>query len=290
MLSGGIGSGGGGASTVWPKSSAPFQATGTPADGARDVPDISMEAACHTPGAFSVFPGQSTGNNVSCCACGTSLGAPVWAGIAELMVQSNGNTRLGSINTQLYALGNLQNTAATGIRDVTMGNNDFNGVTGFDAVAGYDQATGWGSPDVGTFVPAFFGATPIPTQTPTPGPTPIPGKLKIAPTTLNFGKVELNSSSKPKTIKISNIAHTTKKVTAQSITIEGTSPSPSPVFMVTSNGCSAPIAAKGSCSISVTFTPSSATPFTGTLTITDDIAGGSMTAVTLKGAGKAPKK
>ena len=290
MLSSGIGSGGGGASTVWPKSSAPFQATGTPADGARDVPDISMEAACHTPGAFSVFPGQSSGNNVSCCACGTSLGAPVWAGIAELMVQSNGNHRIGSINTRLYALGNLQDTPATGIRDVTMGNNDFNGVTGFDAVSGYDQASGWGTPDVATFVPAFFGATPIPTPAPTPGPTPVPGKLKVAPTSLNFGDVTVDSPSKPKTIKISNAAHSTKKVTAQSITIEGASPSPSPVFMVTSNGCSAPIRPKGSCPVSVTFTPTSATPFTGRLTITDDISGDSMATVQLKGAGKAAKK
>jgi hypothetical protein len=40
----------------------------------------------------------------------------------------------------------------------------------------------------------------------------------------------------------------------------------------------------------VTFTPTSATPFTGRLTITDDISGDSMATVQLKGAGKAAKK
>jgi hypothetical protein len=49
------------------------------------------------------------------------------------------------------------NTAA-GLRDVTTGNNTFNGVTGFSAVQGYDQATGWGSADITTFVNTFaFG-------------------------------------------------------------------------------------------------------------------------------------
>jgi len=288
MVTSTIGSGGGGASTVWPKSAAPFQATGTPDDGARDVPDISMEAACHTPGAFSVFPGQSTGNNVSCCACGTSLGAPVWAGIAELMVQSNGNQRIGSLNTQLYKLGLEQDTATTGIRDVTMGNNDFNGVTGFDAVAGYDQASGWGTPDVATFVPAFLGQ---PVPTPEPTATPVPGKLKVAPTTLNFGKVVVNTTSKPKTIKLSNIARPMKKQTAMPITIESASVTSGAPFTVTNNGCSAPLEAKGPpCDISVTFTPTGTTPATATLTITDNVPGDSTATVKLEGTGEAAKK
>jgi subtilase family serine protease len=275
-----IGASGGGASVVWPKSAAPFQATGTPADGARDVPDISIEAACVTPGAFSVFPDQKSGNNVSCCACGTSLGAPAWAGIAELLVQRGGNTRLGSINTQLYALGNMQDTAATGIRDVTKGNNDYNGVTGFDAVAGYDQATGWGTPDVATFVPVFVGATPAPT------PTPIPGKLKVAPASINFGKVTVNTTSKPKTVKLSNTARATKTLSAQSITIENVS---APAGFTVTNGCTSPIAPEASCSIEVTFTPTSTTPVAAKLTIMDDIGGGSTATVNLAGAGKAPK-
>ncbi len=279
-----IGSGGGGASTVWTKSEAPFQATGTPADGARDVPDISMEAACVTPGAFSVFPGQKTGNNVSCCACGTSLGAPVWAGIAELMVQSNSNQRLGSINTKLYELGNLQDTDTTGIRDCTMGNNNYDGVTGFDAVTGYDQASGWGTPDVTTFVDAFDGK---PTPTPVPTATPIPGKLRATPPTVNFGAVTLNTTSAAKTVKLTNIARATKKLGASPITI--LSAIASAGFNVT-NGCSSPIESEGFCDIMITFSPSATTPVTGQLTIMDDDPNASTTTVNLRGAGKEPKK
>jgi subtilase family serine protease len=278
-----IGSGGGGASVVWGKPG--FQDSGTPADGARDVPDISMEAACKTPGAFSVFAGQATGNNVSCCACGTSLGAPVWAGIAELMVQSNANQRLGSINPRLYAQGLLQDTATTGIRDVTRGNNDYNGVTGYDAVPGFDLASGWGTPDVATFIPAFLGksaATPTPEST----PTPLPGKLKVAPATLNFGKVTVNSS-KTQTVTLSNAAKATKKIAAMAITIESVG---TPADFTATNRCTAPIAAGKSCTIAVTFTPTSTTPVAGTLTITANVVGDSTAAVALKGSGKAAKK
>ncbi len=44
---------------------------------------------------------------------------------------------------------------AGGLRDVIAGNNSFNGVPGFNATLGYDLATGWGTPDVTTFVNAF---------------------------------------------------------------------------------------------------------------------------------------
>ena len=44
-----------------------------------------------------------------------------------------------------------------GIRDVTTGDNGFNGVPGFSAATGFDKATGWGTVDIGVFVPAFVG-------------------------------------------------------------------------------------------------------------------------------------
>jgi hypothetical protein len=39
-----------------------------------------------------------------------------------------------------------------GFRDVLLGQNDFNGVTGFPANFGYDQSTGWGTPNITSFV------------------------------------------------------------------------------------------------------------------------------------------
>jgi subtilase family serine protease len=147
------GAGGGGASAVFSKPF--FQDVGTPADKARDVPDISMESAATHPGAFSVFPLQKSASAVVCCFAGTSLGAPIWAGITALMIQYNKGERVGTINPRLYSLGNQRDTKKTGIRSVTMGNNNFNGVTGFQAKPGYNQATGWGTPDIATFVRAY---------------------------------------------------------------------------------------------------------------------------------------
>jgi hypothetical protein len=72
-----------------------------------------------------------------------------------LMEQLNGG-RLGALNTNLYSLAS-SNAAANGIRDVTKGNNGFNGVKGFTAKPGYDQATGWGTPDINTFAHAYTG-------------------------------------------------------------------------------------------------------------------------------------
>ncbi|WP_233574154.1 hypothetical protein [Amycolatopsis panacis] len=51
---------------------------------------------------------------------------------------------LGNLNQKFYDIGNGSDYG-TGLHDVTKGNNDFNGKTGFRAGRGYDQVTGWGS-------------------------------------------------------------------------------------------------------------------------------------------------
>ena len=93
---------------------------------------------------------------VVCCIGGTSIGAPAWAGISQLISQANG-APVGNLNTRIYQLGAEANGATTGIRDVTSGNTNYNGVTGFSALPGYDKASGWGTVDMGLFVPAYLG-------------------------------------------------------------------------------------------------------------------------------------
>jgi subtilase family serine protease len=147
-----VGATGGGASAVFSKPG--YQDGDTPADGARDVPDISLLAAVKTPGYIVGVNGK-----VACCGGGTSFASPYWAGIAALMEQLNGGGlggRLGALNTNLYSLAS-SDAAANGIRDVTKGNNRFKGVKGFTAKPGYDQATGWGTPDINTFAHAYTG-------------------------------------------------------------------------------------------------------------------------------------
>ena len=87
---------------------------------------------------------------------GTSESAPLFAGVLALAVQQKGGN-LGQINPALYTdLGPNANTS--GIVDVTKGNNNYNNVTGYRASKGFDIASGWGTLDAATFVPALVKA------------------------------------------------------------------------------------------------------------------------------------
>jgi hypothetical protein len=141
---GGLWASGGGMSTLYAKPS--WQSgTGVPADGKRDVPDVSLSAAGHD-GYLIV---QSGGLYV---VGGTSAASPSFAGIMALVVQSTAN-RHGNANTVLYPLAAKQRAGGAAVfHDITSGNNSVPGQTGFNATAGYDQATGLGSVDASLLV------------------------------------------------------------------------------------------------------------------------------------------
>jgi len=169
------GAGGGGASAVFPKPA--WQVANTPADSKRDLPDVAFGASPLSPG---FYWGDDTGDGdgggegiaaMNCCIGGTSIAAPMWAGLAKVVAQSTG-ARLGNMNPRIYTLGAMRDASASGLRDVTVGNNNYNGVTGFAAGPGYDQSTGWGSADMAAFVAAYPASTATPTPSPTPTATP----------------------------------------------------------------------------------------------------------------------
>jgi subtilase family serine protease len=85
---------------------------------------------------------------------GTSEASPIFAGIVALADQVAGH-RLGYLNPALYQ---LAESSHSGIVDVTSGNNSFAGVHGFPARRGYDLASGLGTVDAATFVPALARA------------------------------------------------------------------------------------------------------------------------------------
>jgi subtilase family serine protease len=85
---------------------------------------------------------------------GTSAGAPQWAAITSIANQS-AEEPLGFLNDRLYKLGK-RGVLSTVMHDITVGNNTFEGVTGFSAKPGWDLATGWGTPNTG-FVPKLTG-------------------------------------------------------------------------------------------------------------------------------------
>ena len=201
-LDGSPSSGGGGASTLFPKPS--WQTgTGVPSDGARDVPDISISASADHDG-YLIFTSDSTvcgsprrGAAPMCEAVfgGTSVGAPLFSGLTALLNQSMVNSSLqasaglGNINPTLYG---LARTAPAAFHDVTAGNNIINvtctsrerdctaGPVGFNAGVGYDLATGLGSVDADALFTAWLAASGAHTTPPSNGTPSISGITNAA--------------------------------------------------------------------------------------------------------------
>ena len=148
-----LAAGGGGVSTLFTKPW--WQAgPGVPADGQRDVPDVSLTAS----GAHDGYLVYLNGSMM--VVGGTSAASPSFAGMVTLLnhyLVANGvlsSPGLGNLNPSLYAL--AQNTTDV-FHDITSGNNIVSCVTGttgcstgsfgYSAGPGYDRATGLGSVD-----------------------------------------------------------------------------------------------------------------------------------------------
>ena len=168
--------GSGGTTAGVPKPSWQFGVAGIPADGVRDLPDVSLTAAGHDPYLLcldgSCVP-NSQGEIYVYFISGTSASAPSFAGIMALINDQNSRTtgefRQGLANYVFYRLAALQpaypsqcdgsNTstppASTCIfNDVTVGNDVVPGEVGtlYQATAGYDMTTGLGSVNVSNLV------------------------------------------------------------------------------------------------------------------------------------------
>ncbi len=152
---------GGGASSLYPKPA--WQVCpGVPNDGARDLPDVSLNADPNT--GYRVYTctndtGPCKSNSWSIYG-GTSASAPSFAGIMALIVQSAGGQRQGNFNSVLYQLGNAQYSGASGasavFHDITSGNNGFGeNFPGYSCTPYYDLVTGLGTVDVTNLLLAF---------------------------------------------------------------------------------------------------------------------------------------
>jgi hypothetical protein len=171
--------GSGGVSSVYTKPA--FQASLTPADTHRDLPDVSLLAGNGFYSATWVLCSDSTADGVTSQTftdCqntngtfssgtyfdgvgGTSAAAPAFAGILALVEQKAGH-RLGDANVILYQL--AKSNYSSVFHDVTTGDNSVycktgstncganNFLTGYDATTGYDLASGLGSVDIANLV------------------------------------------------------------------------------------------------------------------------------------------
>jgi uncharacterized protein (TIGR03437 family) len=164
---------------------------GVPADGVRDVPDISLFAGSAVSGSFYLFCEADLQNGVPCNldgpniliqgSAGTSIAAPAFGGIMAMVIQ-NTNSRQGNPNPVFYKLAVQQRTAgcnSSGVasnacifHDITAGTiampcargslncvvtnprDQYGILDGFDAGVGYDLATGLGSVDAFNLVTA----------------------------------------------------------------------------------------------------------------------------------------
>jgi len=102
--------------------------------------------------------------------------------------------------------------------------------------------------------------------------------VSLVPSGLNFGDEKVGTTSSPQSVTLTN--HGTAAVEISRIHFTGKNPR---VFAQT-NTCGTSVAAGGSCSISVTFTPESKGPKTATLDVGDN-GGGSPQTVALSGSG-----
>ncbi|HEY0702684.1 MAG TPA: Ig-like domain repeat protein [Candidatus Acidoferrales bacterium] len=170
---------------------------GVPADGVRDVPDVSLFAAdgsnlsayplCASEQDCSAAPGQQ---GVVELVGGTSGATPAMAGILALVNQKYG--RQGQAAYALYALAQRMPSA---FHDVTIGTNNvpceksspnctadtgdsYDSLQEYPAAAGYDLATGLGSVDANLLVTNWSSGT-LKTTTTT---------FTISPTTLVAGE------------------------------------------------------------------------------------------------------
>jgi hypothetical protein len=148
VWNGGCGSpcgGGGGFSNVYGRPD--WQVgSGVTLNNQRQVPDISVMGDPRT-GMLAYFAGGWHAFG------GTSIGAPILGAMAAVGAQACGITTLGFLNPRLYQMA----IHGTGIIDVTTGSNDIYGTGSYSATSGYDVASGLGSPNPATFLPALCG-------------------------------------------------------------------------------------------------------------------------------------
>jgi hypothetical protein len=105
------------------------------------------------------------------------------------------------------------------------------------------------------------------------------GAVTLSPTSLTFGSLGVGVPSSPQTVTLTNSG-------AGALTIRGITPTGD---FAQTNNCVSPVAVGGSCTISVTFTPTVGGARNGTISIADDAPGSPHTA-SLTGIGKLTKQ
>jgi subtilase family serine protease len=128
------------------------------ASGHREAPDVSMSGGLQS-GVYITdsyeYPGYSALGTVF----GTSLAAPMWAGLVAITNQgrelANGGTPdpIGNVQEAVYAM------PTSDFHDITTGTNGLTGGNLHSAGPGYDEVTGIGSPIANKLIPGLVAYT-----------------------------------------------------------------------------------------------------------------------------------
>ena len=207
-IAGGIGlaAGGGGTSALFAK---PVWQTGAgvPADGKRDVPDVSLDASAQNDGYLyctqgSCVVGFRAADQTLSVVGGTSAASPTFAGVLAIIAGGTGSGGLGNANPNLYA---LAASAPSAFHDVTAGSNivpcahgspDCAATSpfemGYAAKAGYDRVSGLGSVDAGALASQWAAAVSTTTSLALSSAAPSLGSTEtltatVTPTASGFG-------------------------------------------------------------------------------------------------------
>jgi hypothetical protein len=330
-----MGSGGGGVSNCTVNSSTPtsttwfptscsggyakpkWQAgvTGIPADGKRDLPDVSLfgsygfARSTGIPGS-SLLICQASASPLKSCDYthpgyiiyqengGTSAASPMAAGVMALVLQKAGGSRQGLANPMFYRLAAKQNYAACNSNtvaagnacifyDTTTGSNAMNCTRGDKNCVTSDSSDTIGilsgnSATAGYDLTTGLGSFNVTNLVNAWAAAVAAPAATLSPTSLTFATAAVGSATPAQVVTVKNSG--TAALTLTSETLTGTNSSS---FLISAKTCTTSLAAAASCTISVEFKPAAAGALKASLSIVDNASGSPQT-VSLSGTGAAP--
>jgi hypothetical protein len=140
----------------------------------RAVPDVSIDG--DPTSGVAVYDSWDSPDSPWMQIGGTSLGAPLWAGIIAIADQGRTLAGLTTLDGATQTLPKLYSMSSSDFHDITSGNN------GYAAGSGYDLVTGRGTPIVNKVVADLVGTT-----TTTTTPVPAIGSLKASAGSVTAG-------------------------------------------------------------------------------------------------------
>jgi hypothetical protein len=118
----------------------------------RTVPDVALDADPNS--GVPIYSSYDNGSSTPWLQVGgTSLAAPMWAGVIAIVDQGRALAGFNSLNSATETLPRIYTLPSSDFHDITSGNN------GYAAGAGYDLVTGVGTPIVNKVVTDLVGAT-----------------------------------------------------------------------------------------------------------------------------------